>query len=158
MKQFAHAADVLRQRLVGTWRLVSYVERDVESSEESHPMGERPLGLLIYAQDGFMSVQLSSANRLPFQGSDPYCGTPEEYTGAASRYIAYSGPFYIDVPNGSLIHEMQVSLFPNWLGQRQVRRFQIEGDLLRLATDRPMNFGGALKTATLVWRRVQSNS
>ena len=121
-------------------------------------MGDCPIGFLIYSADGFMSVQLSTAKRLLFQGNDPFCGTPHEYTEAASRYIGYCGPFHVDPLNSSLVHEMQVSLFPNWLGQRQVRRFQIEGDLLRLATDRPMNFGGALKTATLVWRRVQSNS
>jgi len=56
-----------------------------------------------------------------------------------------------------LIHEMQVSLFPNWLGQRQVRLAQIDGDLLRLATAAPMTFAGTRKIAILVWRRVQPN-
>lgn len=156
--QSAHAADGLRQQLIGTWRLVSYVERDADNGEENHPMGENPLGLIMYAPDGFMSVHLSTANRSLFQGDDPYRGTPEEYVQAASRYIAYSGPFHVDPQNGSLIHEMQVSLFPNWLGQRQVRLVRIDSDLLRLATDTPMTFGGGRKTATLVWRRVQPNS
>ena len=56
-----------------------------------------------------------------------------------------------------MIHEMQVSLFPNWLGQRQVRLAQIDGDLLRLATAAPMTFAGTRKIAILVWRRVQPN-
>ena len=98
------------------------------------------------------------ANRLLFEGNDPFCGTPHEYTEAASRYIGYCGPFHVNPLNSSLVHEMQVSLFPNWLGQRQVRLAQIEGDLLRLATATPMNFGGGRKTATLVWRRAQPNS
>ena len=151
----AHASDDLRRQLIGTWRLVSYVERDVDSGEENHPMGEHPLGLIMYAPDGFMSVQLSARGRSPFRKNDPYCGTPEEYAEAASSYIAYSGPFHVNPLNSSLVHEMQVSLFPNWLGQRQVRLAQIEGDLLRLATATPMNFGGGRKTATLVWRRAQ---
>ena len=146
----------LRQQLIGTWRLVSYADRDVDSGEETHPMGEHPLGYIIYTPDGFMSAQLSTANRPRFQHNDPYGGTPDEYAEAASTYFAYSGPFHVDEHNWSLTHEMQVSLFPNWLGQQQVRLAQIDGDLLRLTTT-PMNFRGARKTASLVWQRVQTS-
>ena len=155
--QVAHAAEDFGQRLIGTWRLVSYVERDVDSGEENHPMGEHPLGLIMYAPDGFMSAQLSKANRSPFQGNDPRNGTPDEYTEAASGYLAYCGPFHVDERNQLLTHEMQVSLFPNWLGQRQVRLVERDDDLLRLATVTPMTFHGARMTATLVWKRVQPN-
>ena len=147
----------LRQQLIGTWRLVSCVARDIDSGEESHLMGEHPLGLIMYAPDGFMSAQLSKANRSPFQGNDPRNGTPDEYTEAASGYLAYCGPFHVDERNQLLTHEMQVSLFPNWLGQRQVRLVERDDDLLRLATVTPMTFHGARMTATLVWKRVQPN-
>src|SRR5262249_54821534 len=123
-------ANDLRQQLLGTWRLVSYTERDVESGEVNHPMGENPIGFLMYSSDGFVSAQLSTADRSPFEANDPYCGTPWEYTQAANRYIAYCGPFHVDEVNRSLAHEMQISLFPNWLGQRQARHVEIEGDLL----------------------------
>jgi hypothetical protein len=148
------SANSLRQQLIGTWRLVSYVDRDVDSGEETHPMGERPLGYIIYTQDGFMSAQLSTRNRPRFRFNDPYAGTPEEYAEAASTYFAYCGSFHVGEFNQSLTHEMQVCLFPNWLGQRQVRLAQIDGDLLRLSTT-PMNFRGSRKTASLVWQRVQ---
>jgi Lipocalin-like domain len=151
------SADSLREQLLGTWRLVSYVERDVETGEVNHPMGDHPLGFIMYSPDGFVSAQLSTADRSPFEANDPYCGTPWEYTQAANRYIAYCGPFHVDELTGSLTHEMQISLFPNWLGQRQARLVQIEGDMLRLATSTPMSFGGARKTAVLVWRRARPN-
>ena len=147
----------LRQQLIGTWRLVSCVARDIDSGEESRPMGKHPLGLIIYTPDGFMSAQLSTAHRSPFQGNDPQNGTPDEYTEAARGYLAYSGPFHVDERNQLVTHEMQVSLFPNWLGQRQLRLVERDGDLLRLATVTPMTFHGARMTATLVWKRVQPN-
>jgi DNA-binding transcriptional LysR family regulator len=146
----------LRQRLVGTWRLVCCIARDLESGEETHPLGEHPLGLIMYTPDGFMSAQLSAANRSPFRCSDPRGGTPAECAEAGNSYIAYAGPFYVDELKASLIHEMQLSLFPNWLAQRQVRLVQIDGDLLRLATT-PMSFGGTRKIVTLVWRRARPN-
>jgi hypothetical protein len=148
----------LRRQLIGTWRLISYVERDVDSGKKNLPMGERPLGFIIYAPDGFVSAQLAAADRSPFLANDPYGGTPEEYARAAGRYIAYCGRFHVDEVNRSLTHEMQISLFPNWLGQRQARLVEIDGNMLRLATAAPMIFGGCRKMAALVWQRVSPNA
>jgi hypothetical protein len=52
---------------------------------------------------------------------------------------------------------MAVSFFPNWFGQRQVRLVEVNGETLRLSTDGPQRVNGALKTATLTWRRAQPN-
>jgi hypothetical protein len=96
--------------------LVSCVARDSDSGEESHPMGVHPLGLIMYAPDGFMSAQLSTANRSPFQGSDPQNGTPDEYTEAASGYLAYSGPFDVKSPHWPVVLEdaVMLGLMQDW--------------------------------------------
>ena len=47
-----------REQLVGAWTLSSWVERDIETGIENHPLGERPLGLILYTPDGYMSAQL----------------------------------------------------------------------------------------------------
>jgi hypothetical protein len=52
---------------------------------------------------------------------------------------------------------MAISLFPNWSGQRQVRLVKVNDERLQLSTDRPQRFNGALKTATLTWRRAKPN-
>jgi hypothetical protein len=56
-----------------------------------------------------------------------------------------------------LSHEMAVSFFPNWLGQRQVRLVELNGDHLRLSPDEPQRSNGAMKTVTVSWRRAQPN-
>jgi hypothetical protein len=38
----------------------------------------------------------------------------------------------------SLSHEMAVSLFPNWVGQQQVRLVELDGEHLQLSTDGPL--------------------
>lgn len=48
----------LKEQLVGEWALTSYVVRDIKTSVEDRPFGERPLGLLLYTPDGYMSAQL----------------------------------------------------------------------------------------------------
>jgi hypothetical protein len=38
----------LRERLIGTWKLVSYVEKPVDGSASFYPMGEEPQGIIMY--------------------------------------------------------------------------------------------------------------
>src|SRR5258707_11531019 len=105
----------LREQLVGAWTLSSCVERDIETGVETHPLGERPLGLILYTPDGYMSAQLQRPQRPPFAEGDLLRATPEEYAAAGSSYIAYSGRFFVDEAKKSLSHEMAVSFFPNWV-------------------------------------------
>ena len=147
----------LRQTLVGAWRLVSCVETDIETGEVFLPMGERPRGFILYTPDGYMSAQLSSPDRRRFAGEDMYRGGPEEYAAAGASYLAYSGPYYVDEARRTIEHEMEVSFFPNWEGQRQIRVPRLDGDTLVLATESPTLFAGSLKTARITWRRATPN-
>ena len=110
-----------RDELIGAWKLESYVQEDVETGEIEHPMGENPQGLILYTRDGYMSAQVGRGGRPHFVDSDPYGGTAEEYAAAGATYIAYSGPFHFDEERQLLEHDMFVSFFPNWQGQRQLR-------------------------------------
>ena len=57
----------LREQLVGAWALTSCVERDIETGVENHPMGERPLGLILYTPMDMCLRNCNVANdlRLP---------------------------------------------------------------------------------------------
>jgi hypothetical protein len=147
----------LREQLVGAWTLSSCVERDIETGVENYPFGEHPLGLILYTPDGYMSVQLHRPERPPFADGDLLHATPEEYAAAGSFYVAYSGRFFVDEGKKSLSHEMAVSFFPNWLGQRQVRFVELNEDHLQLSTGEPQRINGALKIVTVSWRRAQPN-
>lgn len=53
----------LRERLIGAWTLVSYVEKPVDGSPTVHPLGEDATGIIMYTPDGFMSAQLMKSGR-----------------------------------------------------------------------------------------------
>ncbi len=142
------------EKLTGSWSLESYTETDVDTGEVVYPMGENPKGLILYTTDGYMSAQLGNSGRDRFESDDTYGGSASEYSTAGRSYIAYSGPFHFNESTQLLEHEMFVSFFPNWQGQRQVRVASIEGGKLHLGPDRPMVFNGKLKTASLVWKRA----
>lgn len=147
----------LRQRLVGAWRLQSYVETPIDGGDSYEPLGPQPKGLIIYTPDGYMSAQLSRPERAGFASGDWFDGTTEEYVAEASTYIAYSGPFHVDDVSGVLTHSMEVSLFPNWTGQTQQRTVELDGDTLTLGSATPMRSGGQTVMARLVWRRASAS-
>jgi Lipocalin-like domain len=145
---------IKKEQLIGAWQLESYTVQDVESGEVSYPMGRNPEGLILYTTDGYMSAQLSSAGRDRFESGDIFGASANEYSKAGRSYVAYSGPFHFDEKKGRLEHEMFVSFFPNWKGQRQVRLFEIDKDRLHLGPDHPMPVNGRLQTASLIWTRA----
>jgi hypothetical protein len=148
----------LRERLIGAWKLVSYVEKPVDGSPPFHPMGEKPEGIIMYTPDGYMSAQLMRPGRPQFASGDWFSGTDREIKEEAMGYIAYSGAFHTDEANQTLTHSMFVSLFPNWLGQTQPRVVKIEGDMLYLSTAAPIMSGGKKTMSYLSWKRALVNA
>lgn len=49
---------------------------------------------------------------------------------------------------------MELSLFPNWIGQVQQRIARLDGDTLHLSTYQPMLARGREVIAHLRWKRV----
>jgi hypothetical protein len=147
-------SDKLRDQLIGAWKLISYVEEPVDGSAPLHPMGENPMGIIMYTPDGYVSAQLMRPNRRPFPSGDWFDGPLEAYREEASTYIAYSGPFHVDEEKKTLTHSMFVSLFPNWTGQIQPRVVKIDGDILHLSGESPIKSGGKLVMSYLQWKRA----
>ena len=77
--------------LIGTWRLRSW--KNVASDGSAvDPLGEKPLGYLFYNHDGYVSVEIMAAHRVPYHDPDVLGGTPAERAEAISTYLSYSGP------------------------------------------------------------------
>ena len=77
-----------------------------------------------------------------FASGDWFRATSEEYGRVASTYFAYAGAFKVEEEKKIVTHFLLVSLFPNWIGQKQQRIASIEGDLLHLSTASPIQSGG----------------
>jgi hypothetical protein len=48
----------LRDRLIDAWKLISYEERPVDVLPSFYPMSVKPMGIIMYTPDGYMSAQL----------------------------------------------------------------------------------------------------
>jgi hypothetical protein len=136
--------------LVGTWTLVTFETRD-EDGQATHPFGRDAVGFLTYTAEGRMAVQFGRAERARVTGGDWVNGGDAEIAAAGRDYFAYCGAY--ELRDGAVIHRVESSLMPNWIGKEQVRLATLEGDKLTLATP-PLPIGGDQRVAHLVWRRV----
>jgi hypothetical protein len=133
---------------VGAWRLVSVETRKEDGS--LHRRGKRT-GYLIYSADGFMSVAFMKEGRSEFASGDIRGSTVEEKIEAFEGYVSYCGRF--EVEGDRVIHCIEVSLFPNWIGERQERFYEFDWDQLTLST--PLQLvGGMSLSSHLVWGRI----
>jgi Lipocalin-like domain len=131
----------IREQLAGCWRLVGYEVTAGEGTTD-RPLGDNPLGTILYTPDGYMSAQLARPG--PYAGDDE----PDGY------YIAYSGPYDVDEQARTVTHHVVVSVIPSWLGTAQVRQvlFREPGTLVLTAAD-PRPRDGALITTAISWSR-----
>lgn len=119
------------EQIVGTWRLESWFR--IEDDGARWPrFGPGASGLLTYTADGFMFAALRDGGRKLFAGPDPYGGTAEECQSAMSTGHSYCGRWRIE--GDAIIHDVELSVFPNWVGSRQVRFFRFDGDRMILET------------------------
>jgi hypothetical protein len=133
---------------VGTWKLVSIDTRKADGS--LHRSGKRK-GYIVYSADGYMSVAFMKEGRSEFAAGDIRGGKVEEKIEAFNGYISYSGPY--EVKGGSVFHNIEVSLFPNWIGEKQEIFYEFEGKRLTLST--PLQLVGGMQLSShLVWKKV----
>ncbi len=140
--------------LLGTWQLVSWENRTADG-RKTYPFGEDAKGLIVYGDDGYMFVAIMAANRTPFGTEDLFGGSLEENAKAAETYVSYCGRY--ELHGETVIHHVELSLFPNWVGVDQERVISVTSDRLELRT-RPTLFGGTEQTAHLVWARAEADA
>jgi hypothetical protein len=136
--------------LIGTWRLISWENRDADG-QVSYPLGRDAAGYIMYNPDGYMFVAIMRPERPKFAAGDLLSGTVEERSQAAATYVSYCGRY--EFRGETVIHQVELSLFPNWVGVEQERLVEVRGDRMTLST-RPMLFGGMQRSAHLIWERA----
>jgi Lipocalin-like domain len=139
--------------LAGTWSLVAW-RRIAADGTVNYPLGEEARGLLSYADNGRMTVQITGANRAELATDDPLGGDETARAEAYSTYLAYFGTYAVQGQN--VVHRIEGSLYQNWAGQSQVRPFTDESGELVLRTP-PMRLSdGTTVVNELAWTREKS--
>ncbi len=130
-----------RRSIVGTWQLRSWTAFAGDGTA-SEPFGREPCGLLVYAADGTMITVITPS---PHSDSDR----------SAAACFAYAGRY--EVGDGVVVHLVEASCRPEWVGTRQTRRLDLDDHRTTLTlTSGPLDLGGATRVHRLVWERRSS--
>lgn len=144
----------IKNEIIGTWELLSYIEVPVNGLDSSFPFGKTPKGLLLYSPDGYMSVQISVSDESRYRSDDRIHPSTEESQKRVKGYLAFSGKYKIDNRHAHVVYDIESSFFPNWEGTRQVRKLDFEGDILFQKSVEPILSDGRMVHAYMTWKRT----
>jgi len=136
--------------LVGTWRVLA-VEHTADDGGVGRPFGDRPQGLILYTPERYMSAILMRPDRPPFAAGDVLGGTEAEKAAAFGSSSAFGGRW--EIVGDEIVHHLEVTTFPNWVGTDQPRRFDLTDTHLTLYPP-PMLMEGRLRRARVHCERI----
>jgi hypothetical protein len=147
----------IRDRIVGTWRLVSTEETMQDGTTRPFSaFGPHAKGFLMYQRDGYMCAVLTNPDfhkAADRAATTPARPTPEEELAAAHGSFSYCGRYEIDAKQQQIVHLPEVASQPGYVGSQQIRPYRFEGDQLILSDvekDDP-----AVARWKIVWQKVQ---
>jgi hypothetical protein len=142
--------NLVRDRLIGTWKLVSAVREDMAGARVDQ-LGANPTGYINYAPDGRMMSIIARGDRAKPAGTRP---TQAEAEALFKNVLSYAGTYTID--GNEVTHHVDVSWNESWTGTNQTRIFQFDGEQLQLATrPSPDPVDGVMSVRRMVWERVR---
>jgi hypothetical protein len=144
-----HALADDRDKIVGTWTLVSVVYEDQQTKERTPVLGEHPRGRQIATADGRWLALVTAENR-PIPKND------QDRARALQTMIAYTGRYRVE--DGKVITKVEAAWNEAWVGGEQVRFIRFEGERLFIESP-PMphpNVNDRTVRVIVTWARDKS--
>jgi len=140
-----------KDKLVGTWKLISAVSEDLSTGQKTNIYKGTPVGFITYGTDGrVMTIIVDSGRKKPAAN----VATAAEAEALFRSMAAYAGTY--TVKGNQVIHVPDASWNETWTGTDQIRDYKFEGERLLLATaPSPNPFTGKMSVRTLGWEKVK---
>ncbi len=139
----------MEKNITGTWNLINFELK--RNDTISYPLGENPLGFLIYNDNGHMAVMMSKNDRPPVSTEDITHIPEEEKSKLADGFIGYSGKY--EIFDNEIVHHVEMSFIPNWIGRPLKRFYQFKKGNLILETPAE-EIDGVVFISQLVWEKI----
>jgi hypothetical protein len=147
----AGAAEPLKQQLVGTWNVTSFVNKNEKTEKTTEVFGPDPKGYFMFDAAGHFSINLMRPARPKFARRD--FPTPGESKAALEGIIVMFGDYKVNEPENSISLHIIGGSFPAWDNTNQKRFIAINGDELTYKNPTPASGGG---TAMVTLKRATS--
>jgi len=117
----------LRERLLGSWKLISWEETNPATGAVIYPCGKNATGRLMYDAAGRMAAQIMDPDRknsgVTHADNPDYARSvsAEDVVAAFTHYRAYYGAYAIDEVKRTVTHHVEGELVPVNVGTDRVR-------------------------------------
>jgi Lipocalin-like domain len=144
----------MKERLIGTWKLVSATREEIPSGAIVEQGGDSPAGYINYAPDGRMIAIIAYGGRPAPAGP---LATAHEADALIKSMVAYAGTYTLE--GDTVTHHVDISWNESWTGTKQARIFRFEGERLHLTTPpSPDPSGGKMSVRRMVWEKMATTS
>ena len=113
-------AQSLKDRLVGTWLLVSNTNTAPDGTKRQ-PFGESPKGVLILEANGRYAQVFTRPDRPKFKANNRLQGTPDEIKAAWEGALAHFGTWSVSEADKTVLLRVEGSFYPNQEGNEDKR-------------------------------------
>ena len=136
--------------IVGTWRLISFSEEDLDTGAVRYPFGKTARALVIYARNGYVATIFTAADRKPPVAAT---ATAQEAVDLYQTMIAFGGRY--ELIANRLVYHPELSWNELWNGTTQERVFEVDGDRLEVRSVPTVSaLTGARTVFSLAWKRA----
>ena len=124
MAQDTPVRPLSRDLILGSWRMTSWVTRDVATGEQQDALGQNPRGAVVYTPQRvtFLITKNSRARPERLPPSD------EEKIALFDTMFAYSGAYTVE--SDRVVHHVDLSWNEAWSGTDQVRFCRVDEQTL----------------------------
>src|SRR5882757_4234277 len=114
--------------LVGTWRLLSAVDKTEAGQVHENPFGQNPVGFLTYTAEGRVMAIITYGGRKQLSVNDRVSAPTEERGEAFATMFAYAGHYKIE--GDRVTHHVEAASVQNWVNTDLVRTVKLDGNRL----------------------------
>jgi len=140
----------VKDRLIGTWTLVSAEREEIPSGTRTAFLGENPSGFLHYMPDGRMLALITRSGRKAPAGK---VANAAEAEALIRSMIAYGGRY--ECEGDKVTHHCDISWNQSFTGTRQIRTVTFQGERLILSPPpSPDPTDGTMSVRRLTWKRI----
>ena len=146
----AGAAEPLKQQLVGTWSVISFVNENERTGKTTEVFGSDPKGYFMFDAADHFSINLLRPGRPKYARSD--FPMPGESRAALEGMIVMFGDYKVNESENSISLQIIGVSFPAWDNTNQKRFITINGDELTYKNPTPATGEG---TAVVTLKRAK---
>jgi hypothetical protein len=137
-------------QIIGVWKLISNSNKELATGKVNYPLGQNPVGHIVYSKGGHIIFSLAAGDRAKPAGAS---ATDAERVALYNTLAAGSGSYKVD--GNTLTVTYDTSWLQTWTGTTQKRKIAFSGNRLTVTSEPTKLSEGQELVFEVVFERVE---